>query len=391
MGQGLTDSPSLFGSLGQPLPYGVKQGQLGDCWFLAAASAVSEEPDRMKNVIVNTDYSASGIFRFNFWVIDKWVSVNIDDRLPVRSWGRGFRPWATWPSQNGAWWMPLLEKAFAKLDQNYDRIIGGNGAEGLRTLTGKPTFSLRHAGKPKWVLKKAHKFWAENNFPATASCCNRVAGGIDGLVSGHAYTFLDVKDLVKPNGGKITLAKVRNPWGKEKYKGPWNDNDSRWTDDFKQQANLTVADDGIFWMPYKNFVKFFSKADVAFTGEYNHVMHKYHAAVRQKRIVVNNPVKQKVYITGETFSERHYPRAGACKPNNNIVLYFLNTNHSPVDRSIPYQFIAWWGFGTVGKVEGELPAGKYYMYIVNQNHPRGPNDITLNVYASNQQPTLEGL
>ena len=98
MGQGLTDSPSLFGSLGQPLPYGVKQGQLGDCWFLAAASAVSEEPDRMKNVIVNTDYSKNGIFRFNFWVIDKWVSVNVDDRLPVRSWGRGFRPWATWPS-----------------------------------------------------------------------------------------------------------------------------------------------------------------------------------------------------------------------------------------------------------------------------------------------------
>jgi hypothetical protein len=34
--------------------------------------------------------------------------------------------------------MPLLEKAYAKLDQNYDRIIGGIGLEGLRTLTGMP-------------------------------------------------------------------------------------------------------------------------------------------------------------------------------------------------------------------------------------------------------------
>lgn len=106
---------------------------------------MAEKPKRIEDVIVNKDYSAGGIFRFKFWVRDNWYYVNIDDRLPVRSWGRGFRPWATWPSKKmHAWWMPLLEKAFAKLNQNYDRIIGGNGAEGLRALTGMPTFSLRH-------------------------------------------------------------------------------------------------------------------------------------------------------------------------------------------------------------------------------------------------------
>jgi len=42
-------------------------------------------------------------------------------------------------SELGAWWMPLLEKAYAKLDQNYERIISGNGLEALRTLTGMPT------------------------------------------------------------------------------------------------------------------------------------------------------------------------------------------------------------------------------------------------------------
>jgi len=47
-------------------------------------------------------------------------------------------PSFTQRSYSGAWWMPLLEKAYAKLDGNYERIVGGMGLEGLRTLTGMP-------------------------------------------------------------------------------------------------------------------------------------------------------------------------------------------------------------------------------------------------------------
>lgn len=83
MGEGLSSSPSLFGDLGKPLPYGVKQGQLGDCWFLSAIAATAEQPQRIKNVIVNTEYSDQGIFRFKFYNRGKWHFVNIDDRLPV--------------------------------------------------------------------------------------------------------------------------------------------------------------------------------------------------------------------------------------------------------------------------------------------------------------------
>lgn len=53
-------------------------------------------------------------------------------------------PWATNPSKQGAWWMPLLEKAYAKLNQNYDRIIAGSVDEGLRSLTGMPVISIYH-------------------------------------------------------------------------------------------------------------------------------------------------------------------------------------------------------------------------------------------------------
>lgn len=73
---------------------------------------------------------------------DAWYGINVDDRLPSTEYGSGFRPWATQRSYAKAWWMPLLEKAFAKLDQNYDRIVGGWGKEGLRTLTGMPVMNF---------------------------------------------------------------------------------------------------------------------------------------------------------------------------------------------------------------------------------------------------------
>ena len=61
------------------------------------------------------------------------------------------------------------------------------------------------------------------------------------LVTGHAYTLLGIQELKK--GGKVVqqLIKLRNPWGKENYTGPWNDNDTKWTADYKKQAGGPTA------------------------------------------------------------------------------------------------------------------------------------------------------
>ena len=43
-------------------------------------------------------------------------TFNIDDRLAI---GRDNKPLAAYPSKAGAWWVPILEKAFAKFNVNY--------------------------------------------------------------------------------------------------------------------------------------------------------------------------------------------------------------------------------------------------------------------------------
>jgi len=42
-------------------------------------------------------------------------------------------------SEDHAWWPAIIEKAYAKMVQNYARTDGGLQFEALRTLTGLPT------------------------------------------------------------------------------------------------------------------------------------------------------------------------------------------------------------------------------------------------------------
>jgi len=45
---------SLWGSKGI-LPAGVRQGGLGDCWWVAVASSLAEYPERIKKIFKNYD------------------------------------------------------------------------------------------------------------------------------------------------------------------------------------------------------------------------------------------------------------------------------------------------------------------------------------------------
>jgi hypothetical protein len=46
-----------------------------------------------------------------------------------------------YPSDEGAMWGPILEKAWAKVKGNYAQANGGFVVSGMRTLTGVPTFT----------------------------------------------------------------------------------------------------------------------------------------------------------------------------------------------------------------------------------------------------------
>ena len=240
------------------LPAGVKQGDLGDCWLLSAASALAENPERIKKLFDNEEYSANGMFTVNFFLRGKPIKVTIDDRLPYSD-NMDMLVNAR-KSDNSAYWVPLLEKAYAKFFMNYETLDGGNMVESFRTLTGMPILDYSHSKHEADDLFKLITKYDEANWLITASNIEK----LDGFPGNHAYTVLGVHTLTDCNGNEVEkLIKMRNPWSSEQYTGPWNDNDDRWNDFYLNQVDHTKRDEGVFYMPMTNFAADFRSTYIA--------------------------------------------------------------------------------------------------------------------------------
>ncbi|XP_061829034.1 calpain-12 isoform X2 [Nerophis lumbriciformis] len=237
----------------------ICQGQLGNCWLLAALSCLTMHPKLFIKVVPPDQSlykSYAGIFHFKFWQYGEWVEVVVDDRLPVREGSLLF----SYSHTRNEYWSALVEKAYAKLIGSYGSLKGGNISEGMEDFTGGIAYSLpvsSHAPRVLWRLLTAALvrgsllscFIQANNY--------REIGKIneDGLIKGHAYAITET-DQVKHVSGVILLLRLRNPWGFVEYSGPWSDKSKEWSDvskEEKERLEMKRREDGEFWISADDF------------------------------------------------------------------------------------------------------------------------------------------
>jgi calpain-5 len=269
----------------------VIQGALGDCYLLGAMSIVATRPELIRPLFKHSSVE-DGIYVVSLFVEGKWQYVVLDEYLPVGAGGSLCYGSCRDPD---SFWVPLLEKAQAKLFGSYSALDGGQTAEALLDLTGEGAETIEvdpiQFGRlmETGQLEKILKHWKKSRFLMGASIYREGAASEakldNGLLAGHAYSVLDVKNPVTEKGflGLIgnkrqVLLKVRNPWGEQEWTGAWSDGAPEWTAAIRKQLKHEVKNDGIFWMDMVDFFANFNRLSVV--RMYSHRLsifdHKWH-------------------------------------------------------------------------------------------------------------------
>ncbi|XP_068177284.1 calpain-9 isoform X1 [Antennarius striatus] len=274
----------------------ICQGQLGDCWLLAAIASLTLKKDVLARVVPHDqefDHTYAGIFHFQFWQHNKWLDVVVDDRLPsVRN-----HLIMLHSASNNEFWSALLEKAYAKLYGSYESLKGGSTMEAMEDFTGGvgEVFETKKAPDNLFsIMKKAldrgsmmgcsidvriitpkmHCYsyssissilnLSGDFFLQITSSAESEAKTSTGLVKGHAYSITGLEQ-VNYRGRTVQLIRVRNPWGQVEWNGPWSDNSREWSNidpADKKRILQNSTDDGEFWMEFEDFKKNYDKVEI---------------------------------------------------------------------------------------------------------------------------------
>ncbi|XP_070710874.1 calpain-9 [Pempheris klunzingeri] len=261
----LCDNPKFI--VGDADRTDICQGQLGDCWLLAAIASLTLKKDTLARVVPHDqefDHRYAGIFHFQFWQHNKWLDIVVDDRLPsVRN-----KLILLHSASNNEFWSALLEKAYAKLHGSYESLKGGSTMEAMEDFTGGvgEVYETKKAPDNLFsIMKKALDRGSMMGCSIDiSSSAESEAKTTTGLVKGHAYSITGL-EKVNYRGRTVQLIRVRNPWGQVEWNGPWSDKSSEWDYIDRADKNRILqnsAEDGEFWMEFDDFKRNYDRVEI---------------------------------------------------------------------------------------------------------------------------------
>lgn len=248
-------------------PCDVRQGALGNTYFLSCLSALAEYPYLITRLFDTDVPDEQGVYAIWLHINGQWREVVIDDFFPIHDLGEGIEFTFSRTSEDELWVM-ALEKAYAKVFGSYARIEVGDPVYALRDLTGAPYIRIEDA-----AFKNMEYLWgqiveAERKgyimIAYTKNTVVRDAGGnTTGVVSGQCYSVLHARDVTDSYGRYARIVQIRNPWGAFEWKGDWSYQSNLWTPELRQQLGVSNGEDGLQWMGIESFLGHFEGLGVS--------------------------------------------------------------------------------------------------------------------------------
>lgn len=193
-------------------PNDVQQGQLGDCYFLAAIAAVARaNPKALEKLIKD---NGDGTYDVTLYVYNNFLSwsrsptvIKVKPEFPKKSDGTP----AYAKAGDNELWVMLLEKAYAQYEGSYGDIHGGYTEKGIGVLTGVDAKSYDVSDYTEKQILETFTAAIKNKQPIVADSKkigkkdkekSKLAKGLN-IIGGHSYPVKSV------SGNNISL---QNPW-----------------------------------------------------------------------------------------------------------------------------------------------------------------------------------
>lgn len=302
-------------SANQFSPGDIVQGKLGDCYFLSALSSIAVYPkivaelfyfvdiEKLQEQILlgqeinfnNEEEISSYIIELkvgdshdlceeiillnNFYkkyfdklqmyfvklrIHGEWTYLSLDPFFPTLQSQLIF---AT--SASNDLWVPIIEKAWAKVLGGYYKTPLGSPAEGLLSLSNFPCTVCTHKN-----FEKSSELWRAlpppvNKSEFVLSSIIQLKGKKStmysnlGLITNHCYGVLGYYEVI--NSRKTyRLILLRNPHGTQNYSGMFGDSDSIWASkELKEKVGFNIKDNGSFFMCFEDYFKLFDHTFVS--------------------------------------------------------------------------------------------------------------------------------
>ncbi|CAF3875319.1 unnamed protein product [Adineta steineri] len=256
------DPPDLPWTIfSSPQPSDIQQGVLGDCWLVAALALISERPRLLEHILLTKQINSQGVYLVRICHNGLWKTIIVDDCFPCTKHKRLVFTQA----KRRQLFVPLIEKACAKLFGSYSSLKSGNMLEGLQLLTGAPCDYIDL--KPSKNLLESDIVWAK----LLSACESKLLIGAStsgtnvsrdeyarvNIRGNHAFSLLAAHALVNDTSRFVL---IRDPHSRSRY------TEDLITEPILEQLRLvnpTHRSTGAFWISWPRFLHYFSSITIS--------------------------------------------------------------------------------------------------------------------------------
>ena len=248
----------------------ISQGKLGLCYFLCSLASLIKYQKFLSQIFLTKKLNNKCYYEIVLFINGEFQIVIIDDFIPFLK-GKN-KPYFSHPNNNEIWVL-LLEKAWAKVNGGYEKIIEGWPSEVLSCFTG---FNTTFLINDDYSEEEETLFYTLENFLNKTDSLLLVTTKSDHkkieremiekkLIRGHTYILEGVVELTTKNQKKVKLLKISNPWGFREWTGDYSDKSNLW-ENFPEEVKKKYFDKekkkNIFFLCIEDFLKYFIRVDI---------------------------------------------------------------------------------------------------------------------------------